>query len=46
MLAIIQERSFVIVLGKWWHVSLVLIALVVVAVWLTMKFSGRKQPRN
>jgi hypothetical protein len=46
MLAMIQERSFVIMLGKWWQVLPVVIALVVVVVWLIMKFSGRKQPRN
>jgi hypothetical protein len=28
MLAMSQERSFVIMLGKWWQVLLVLIALV------------------
>jgi hypothetical protein len=43
MLAMIQERSFI--LGKWWQVLLVLIALVGV-VWLIARISTRKRPRN
>jgi len=30
----------------WWQVLLILIALVVAFVWLIMRFSRRKQPRN
>ena len=33
MLAIVQYRSYVIMLGKWWQVLLVLIAIVGI-VWL------------
>jgi len=45
MLAMIQAYSRVIMLGKWWHVLLVLIALVGI-VWLILKKSDKKQPRT
>jgi hypothetical protein len=44
VLSLIQERSYVIMLGKWWQVLLVLIAFIVVAVWLIIKASRQKQP--
>jgi hypothetical protein len=43
MMALIQERSFVIMLGKWWQVLLVLIALIGI-IWLIAKTSQRKRP--
>lgn len=45
MLAMIQAYSRVIMLGKWWQVVLVLIALVGI-VWLILKASNKKQPRT
>jgi len=45
MLAMIQAYSRVIMLGKWWQVLLVLIALVGI-VWLILKVSDKKQPRT
>jgi hypothetical protein len=42
-LSLIQERGYVIMLGKWWQVVLVLIAFIVIAVWLIMRASRRKQ---
>jgi hypothetical protein len=45
MLAMIQTYSRVILLGKWWQVLLVLIALVGVG-WLILKMSDRKYPRT
>jgi len=44
VLPLMQERSYVIMLGKWWQVLLVLIALVVFAVWIGMRASTKKQP--
>jgi hypothetical protein len=41
----IQERSFVIMLGKWWQVLLVLIALVGF-IWLIVKIAARKRRKN
>ena len=41
MIAAIQERSFIITLGKWWQVLLVLIVLIGI-VWLIAKASQKK----
>jgi hypothetical protein len=43
MAAVIQEHSFIIRLGKWWQVLLILIALIGI-VWLIAKISESKQP--
>jgi hypothetical protein len=43
VLSLIQERSYVVMLGKWWQVLPVLIVFIVGAVWLIMKVSRRKQ---
>jgi len=43
VLSLIQERSYIIMLGKWWLVLPILIGFILVAVWLIMRASGRKQ---
>jgi hypothetical protein len=42
ILAVIQEHSLGIKLGKWWQVLLVLIALIGI-VWVIAKVSQKKQ---
>jgi hypothetical protein len=41
--SLIQERSYVIMLGKWWQVLPILIGFIVGLVWLILWASRRKQ---
>jgi hypothetical protein len=43
VLSVIQERSYIIMLGKWWLVLPILIAFILGTVWLIMRASSRKQ---
>jgi hypothetical protein len=42
-LSLIQERSYVIMLGKWWLVLPILIAFILGMVWLIVRASSQKQ---